>query len=100
MDLLNHPLTPPDKETKRMAEVPQNAKYLLFGYGPRMHALMAFVANLLGIVTFVLGIVSSAIGATLALEATTWFLLTIIFFLWSLSFWLSAYFGAKEGYVK
>jgi hypothetical protein len=83
-----------------MAEVPQNARYLLFGYGPRLHALMAFVANLLGIVAFLLGLVSAVLGAPLGLEASTWFLLTIIFFVWSLSFWLSAYFGAKEGYVR
>ena len=83
-----------------MAEVPQNARYLLFGYGPRLHALMAFVANLLGIVAFLLGLVSAVLGAPLGLEASTWFLLTILFFVWSLSFWLSAYFGAKEGYVR
>jgi hypothetical protein len=83
-----------------MAEVPQNARYLLFGYGPRLHALMAFVANLLGIASFLIGLISTATRAPLGLEATTWFLLTIIFFLWSMSFWLSAYFGAKEGYVK
>jgi hypothetical protein len=36
----------------------------------------------------------------IGLEATHWFLLTIIFFLWGISFWISAYFGAKEGYSK
>ncbi len=28
-----------------MAEVPENTKYLLFGYGPKLHALMALIAN-------------------------------------------------------
>ncbi len=83
-----------------MANVPENAKYLLFGYGPRLHALMAFIANLLGIVSLILGIISSAAKIQLGLDGTVWFLLTIIFFLWSLSFWLSAYFGAKEGYTR
>lgn len=83
-----------------MAEVPQNTKFLLFGFGPKMHAQMAFIANLLGIVAVILGIVSAAIKNLLGLDATSWFLLSIIFFVWSLSFWFSAYFGAKEGYTK
>jgi len=83
-----------------MAEIPENAKYLLFGYGPRLHALMALIANLLGIVSFVIGIVSTATRSPLGLDGTTWLLLTIIFFLWNLSFWFSAYFGAKEGYIR
>jgi len=83
-----------------MAEVPENAKYLLFGYGPRLHALMAFIANLLGIVSLVLGILSTAMKTPLGLDGITWLLLTIILFIWSLSFWFSAYFGAKEGYTR
>lgn len=83
-----------------MAEIPENAKYLLFGYGPRLHALMALIANLLGIVSLVMGIVSTAMKSPLGLDGTNWFLLTIIFFLWNLSFWFSAYFGAKEGYTR
>jgi hypothetical protein len=83
-----------------MAEVPENAKYLLFGYGPKLHALMAFIANLLGITALILGIISAATKKALGLEGTTWFLLTIILFIWSLSFWMSAYFGAKEGYTR
>lgn len=81
-----------------MSEVPQNTKFLLFGFGPKMHAQMAFIANLLGIVAVILGIVSDASKNSLGLDATSWFLLSIIFFVWSLSFWFSAYFGAKEGY--
>lgn len=83
-----------------MTEVPENAKYLLFGYGPRLHALMALIANLLGIVALVLGIVSSATKTPLGLDGTTWILLTIVLFIWGLSFWFSAYFGAKEGYTR
>ena len=83
-----------------MAEIPENAKYLLFGYGPRLHTLMAFIANLLGIVSLIVGIVSTAMRSPIGLDGTAWLLLTIIFFLWNLSFWLSAYFGAKEGYTR
>lgn len=83
-----------------MSDVPENAKYLLFGYGPRLHALMALIANLLGIIAFILGIVSAATKTSLGLDGTTWFLLTIVLFIWGLSFWFSAYFGAKEGYTR
>ena len=83
-----------------MAEIPENAKYLLFGYGPRLHALMALIANLLGIVSLIVGIVSTTMKSPLGLDGTSWLLLTIIFFLWNLSFWFSAYFGAKEGYTR
>ncbi|UCB43910.1 MAG: hypothetical protein JSV77_04495 [Dehalococcoidales bacterium] len=83
-----------------MAEIPQNIKFLLFGFGPKMHAQMALIANLLGIVTTVLGIISAATKNPLCLGTTSWFLLTIIFFIWGLSFWFAAYFGTKEGYTK
>jgi len=82
-----------------MADVPQNAKFLLFGFGPKMHAQMAMIANLLGIIAVIVGIVSAATKNSLGLGATHWFLLTIIFFIWSISFWISAYFGAKEGFT-
>jgi len=83
-----------------MAEIPQNTKFLLFGFGPKMHAQMVFIAYLLGIAAVILGLVSAATKNSLGLDATSWFLLTIIFFIWSLSFWFSAYFGAKEGYTR
>jgi len=83
-----------------MADFPENAKYFLFGFGPRLNALMALIANMIGIVALILGIVSAATKVPLGLKSTDWFLLTIIFFLWNLSFWFSAYFGAKEGYTK
>jgi hypothetical protein len=83
-----------------MAEVPQDTKFTLFGFGPKMHAQMAFIANFLGIITVIVGIVSAAIKKPLVLGTTNWFLLTIIFFIWSMSFWFSAYFGAKEGYTR
>ncbi len=83
-----------------MSEVPQDARYLLFGFGPRLHALMALIANSAGIVSTVVGIVSAAVRSPLGLGTTTWLVLAIVFFLWGLSFWFAAYFGAKEGYTK
>ncbi len=83
-----------------MAEVPQDTQFTLFGFGPKMHAQMALVANLLGILSVILGIISAATQKSLGLGATNWFLLTIIFFIWGISFWFSAYFGAKEGYSR
>ncbi len=83
-----------------MAEVPKNTQFLLFGFGPRMHAIMALVANLLGIITTVLGIISAVWKNSIGLNTTNWFLLTIMLFIWSLSFWFAAYFGAKEGFTK
>lgn len=83
-----------------MGEIPQDTRFLLFGFGPRLHAQMALIANLLGIVALILGIAAAATGNPLGLGATHWFLVTIVLFVWSLSFWFSAYFGAKEGFTK
>lgn len=83
-----------------MSTIPQNIKFLLFGFGPQKHAIMALVANLLAIATTILGIISAVTKSTLGLDTTHWFLLAIIFFIWGLSFWFSAYFGNKEGFNK
>jgi hypothetical protein len=83
-----------------MAEIPQNTMSLLFGFGPQLHATMALVANLLGMVTTALGIISGARKSSVGLSATHWFSLTVILFIWGLSFWFGAYFGAKEGYTR
>ena len=81
-----------------MIEIPQNIRFLLFGFGPQMHAVMALITNLLAIATTILGIISAAKKSRLGLDATHWFLLAIILFIWGLSFWFTAYFGAKEGF--
>ena len=83
-----------------MAEIPENIKFLLFGSGPRLTALMALLINILGMATTILGIVSAAVGNSLGLGAGNWLLLSIVFFIWGFSFWCVAYFGAKEGYTK
>jgi hypothetical protein len=78
-----------------MSDIPENIKFLLFGFGPEMAARMALVANSIGLVTMILGIIAAATGKTLGLGATNWFLLTIALFIWGLGQWLVAYFGAK-----
>jgi hypothetical protein len=78
-----------------MSEIPENIKFLLFGFGPEMAARMALVANSLGLVTMILGIIAGATGRSLGLGATNWFLLTIALFIWGCGQWLVAYFGAK-----
>ena len=82
-----------------MIEIPQNIKFLLFGFGPQMHAVMALITNLLAIATTIIGVISAVMKSPLGLGATHWFLLAIILFIWGLSFWFSAYFGAKEGFA-
>jgi hypothetical protein len=79
-------------------QIPQNVQFLLFGFGPQMHATMALVANLLGLVMTILGIISTVRASPLGLSTTNWFLLAIILFVFGLTFWFGAYFGAKEGF--
>ena len=43
-----------------MIEIPQKIRFLLFGFGPQMHAVMALITNLLAIATTILGIISAA----------------------------------------
>jgi len=78
-----------------MTEIALNIQFLLFGFGPEMAALIALVANSIGLVTMILGIVAGATGKKLGLGATNWFLLTIVLFIWGWGQWLVAYFGAK-----
>jgi hypothetical protein len=83
-----------------MTVIPENIKFLLFGFGPEMNARMALIASCMGLVTMILGIIAAATDHKLGLGATNWFLLTITLFIFGLSMWFSAYFGAKEGYTK
>jgi hypothetical protein len=83
-----------------MVEIPQNVKFLLFGFGPRKTAQMALLINILAMVSMILGVISAATRDSIGLGTGNWFLLAIVFFIWGLSFWLTAYLGAKEGYTK
>ena len=83
-----------------MVEIPNNVKLLLFGFGSKATAQIALIINILGMAATILGIISAITKNSLALGAGNWFLLSIVFFLWGLSFWIVAYFAAKEGYTK
>ena len=78
-----------------MSQIPENIRFLLFGFGPEMAARMALVANSLGFAAMILGIIAGATGKNLGLGATNWFLLTIALFIWGLGQWLVSYLGAK-----
>ena len=78
-----------------MSQIPENLKFLLFGFGPEMAARIALATNFIGLVTMILGIIAGATGKNLGLGATNWFLLTIALFIWGYGQWLAAYFGAK-----
>ena len=43
-----------------MVEISRNTKFLLFGFGPQMQAIMALVTNLRAMATTILGIFSAA----------------------------------------
>jgi len=79
-----------------MAEIPKELRPVLFGRGPRWHAISALIIESAGLVTLLLAIISAAADNALGLGAGNWFLLTIALFVWGLSAWFCAYFGAKE----
>ena len=80
-----------------MANVPDNMKFLLFGVGPKPHAITMLTVNFLGTACLIVGIVGSATDKTLGLDGLTWLVLAIALEVWGLAEWLIAYFGAKEG---
>lgn len=79
-----------------MAAVPKNLKFLLFGMGPKFHATLAFVLEILGFIFLILGIISGFTDDTVGMWSTEWFLVTIALWIWALWSWLCAYFAAKE----
>ena len=80
-----------------MANVPDNMKFLLFGVGPKPHAITMLTVNFLGLACLIVGIISGFIDEELGLGATNWVLVAIALEVWGLAEWLIAYFGAKEG---
>ncbi len=80
-----------------MAAVPKNLKFLLFGMGPKFHATVAFIMEILAFACLVIGIVSGVkYEAVFELWSTEWFLIAIALFIWGLWSWLCAYVAAKE----
>ena len=85
------------KEVGTMAQIPKDVKFLLFGMGPKWHAVCALILDVLGAACLVVGIVAAARGSDVGLAATHWLLAAIALFAWGLWSWLAAYLGAKEG---
>jgi len=83
-----------------MAEIPKDAKKMLFGMGTRWHAIVSVILNLAGIACLTLGIIAAATGETLGLSADHWLLTAIALIVFSLSAWQTAYHAAREGYEK
>jgi hypothetical protein len=79
-----------------MAAVPDNLKFLLFGMGPKFHATVAMVLEILAFISLVLGIISGFMDKAVGLWSTEWLLIAIVLFIWGLWAWLCAYTAAKE----
>ena len=79
-----------------MAAVPENLKFLLFGMGPKFHATVAFIMEILAFISLVLGIICAFQNDTIGIWSTEWFLIAIALFIWGLWAWLCAYVAAKE----
>jgi len=80
----------------KMAAVPKELQFLLFGRGPNFHARVAMILEVLGLACLIVGIIGSAINSALGLGSTHWILIAIALWIWALWSWLTAYFAAKE----
>ncbi len=79
-----------------MAAVPKELKFLLFGRGPKFHATVALVLEIIGLICLILGLVSGFTDDTVGMWSTEWFLVTIALWIWAIWSWLCAYTAAKE----
>jgi Mn2+/Fe2+ NRAMP family transporter len=79
-----------------MAAVPKKLKFLLFGRGPKFHAMVAIVLEFLGLACLIVGIISAVTEKDVGMWSTEWFLITIALWIWALWSWLTAYVAAKE----
>jgi len=80
-----------------MAAVPKKLRFLLFGMGPKFHAIVAMVLEFLGLGCLIVGIVGSVIDKGLGMWwPTDWFFVAIALWIWALWSWLTAYVAAKD----
>jgi hypothetical protein len=79
-----------------MAAVPKELRFLLFGRGPKFHAMAALILEFLGLICLIMGIIAGAMSKELGLAPSYWLLMAIAIWIWALWSWLTAYVGAKE----
>jgi len=79
-----------------MAEIPKELRFLLFGRGPKFHAMAALILEALGLICLIMGIIAGAMSKELGLAPSYWLLMAIAIWIWALWSWLTAYVGAKE----
>ena len=80
-----------------MVALPRQLKFLLFGMGPKFHAIVAIVLEFLGLACLIVGIVASATSDGLGLWwPSDWFYIAIALWIWAIWSWLTAYFATKE----
>jgi magnesium-transporting ATPase (P-type) len=80
----------------KMAEIPKDMKFLLFGRGARWMARCGVVFAFLAGASFIVGIIGDVANKKPSLEPTNWFILMVAFLLLAFWSWLTAYFAAKE----
>jgi hypothetical protein len=81
----------------KMAEIPKNMRFMIFGRGAKWHARTSMVLDWLGMACLIIGIIASAINNGLGLGAINWILIAIALIIWGLWAWFTAYFASKEG---
>jgi hypothetical protein len=81
----------------RMAEIPADLKFWLFGKGPRWHVRVSLTLDVVGLVCLVVGVLGAALGRPLGLGATNWILIAIALWLWGFWAWFAAFFSARAG---
>jgi Mn2+/Fe2+ NRAMP family transporter len=79
-----------------MAAVPKKLRFVLFGLGPKVNAIMAIVCEFLGLACLVPGLISAVSNKDVGMWSTEWFLITIALWIYGLWWWLTAYVAAKD----
>lgn len=76
--------------------VPKKLKFMLFGMGPKVNAIVATVLEFLGLASLIVGIISGFTDKAIGMWSTEFFLVTIALWIWALWLWLCAYLAAKD----
>jgi hypothetical protein len=80
----------------KMAEIPKDMKFLLFGRGAKWMARWGMAFSFLAGACLIVGIIGDATNKKLGLEPTSWFIMAVAFFLAAFWSWLTAYFQQRK----